>query len=118
MPRLSVDIDLNYCRRIDRTEMLSDRDIITDRISKYMTANGYTLSPKSKNYHALDSYVYEYVNCGGVKDNIKIPTEEEVRFWNAFREGRYCPELIFGATAEYENVENHPMALWKCRGKG
>ena len=72
MPRLSVDIDLNYCRRIDRTEMLSDRDIITDRISKYMTANGYTLSPKSKNYHALDSYVYEYVNCGGVKDNIKI----------------------------------------------
>ena len=72
MPRLSVDIDLDYCRRIDRTEMLSDRGIITDRISKYMTANGYTLSPKSKNYHALDSYVYEYVNCGGVKDNIKI----------------------------------------------
>ena len=52
--------------------MLSDRDIITDKICKYMTANGYTLSPKSKNYHALDSYVYEYVNCGGVKDNIKI----------------------------------------------
>lgn len=25
------------------------------------------LSPKSKNYHALDSFVYEYVNCGEVK---------------------------------------------------
>ena len=37
-----------------------------------MNANGYMLSPKSKNYHALDSFVYEYVNCGGVKDNIKI----------------------------------------------
>lgn len=33
-------------------------------------------------------------------------------------EGRYCPELIFGATAECANVEKHPMALWKCRDKG
>lgn len=30
------------------------------------------LSPKSKNYHALDSFVYEYANCGGVRDNLKI----------------------------------------------
>ena len=72
LPRLSVDIDLDYCRSIDREEMLLDREIITDRISKYMTANGYVLSPKSKNYHALDSFVYEYMNCGGVKDNLKI----------------------------------------------
>ncbi|MDE7283283.1 MAG: nucleotidyl transferase AbiEii/AbiGii toxin family protein [Lachnospiraceae bacterium] len=72
LPRLSVDIDLDYCRSIDREEMLADRDVITDKISKYMTANGYVLSPKSKNYHALDSFVYEYMNCGGVKDNLKI----------------------------------------------
>lgn len=72
LPRLSVDIDLDYCRSLDREDMLSDREIITDRISKYMTANGYVLSMKSKNYHALDSFVYEYMNCGGVKDNLKI----------------------------------------------
>ena len=256
LPRLSVDIDLDYCRSIDREKMLADRNIITDKISKYMNANGYTLSPKSKNYHALDSFVYEYVNYGGVKDNIKIeinymlrchvlpvarravklpwneekltvlsvapleifasktvalltrtaprdlydmynmvkyglfdeseeamfrkcaafysaigaecpperfeldnvgnvskqqikrdldlvlrkgerfdlemaqnevckylasvlmPTEEEEMFWNVFTEGRYCPELIFGATSECTNVEKHPMALWKCRDKG
>ena len=256
LPRLSVDIDLDYCRSIDREKMLADRDIITDKISKYMNANGYTLSPKSKNYHALDSFVYEYVNCGGVKDNIKIeinymlrchvlpvarrevrlpwkeekltvlsvapleifasktvalltrtaprdlydmynmvkyglfdeseevmlrkcvvfysaigaeyppekfeldnvgnvskqqikrdldpvlrkgerfdlemaqkevckylvsvlnPTKEETMFWKAFGDGRYCPELIFGVTAECVNVEKHPMALWKCRDKG
>lgn len=256
LPRLSVDIDLDYCRSIDREKMLADRDIITDKISKYMNANGYTLSPKSKNYHALDSYVYEYVNCGGVKDNIKIEinymlrchvlpvarrevklpwneekltvlsvapleifasktvalltrtaprdlydmynmvkyglfdeseeamlrkcavfysaigaeyppekfeldnvgnvskqqikrdldpvlrkgkkfdlemaqkkvreylasilrtTEEEEMFWEAFAEGRYCPELIFGDAAECTNVVKHPMALWKCRDKG
>lgn len=72
LPRLSVDIDLDYCKSIDREEMLADRDVITDKISKYMTANGYVLSQKSKKYHALDSFVYEYVNCGGVKDNLKI----------------------------------------------
>lgn len=72
LPRLSVDIDLDYCKGIDREEMLTDREIVSSKISKYMTANGYTLSPKSKNYHALDSFVYEYTNAGGVKDNLKI----------------------------------------------
>ena len=72
LPRLSVDIDLDYCKSIDREEMLVDREIVSSKISKYMTANGYTLSPKSKNYHALDSFVYEYINAGGVKENLKI----------------------------------------------
>lgn len=65
LPRLSVDIDLDYCRSIEREEMLADRKIIADKISKYMVANGYILSQKSKTYHALDSFVYEYVNFGG-----------------------------------------------------
>lgn len=52
--------------------MLADREMITDKISKYMVANGYVLSLKSKAYHALDSFVYEYVNAGGVRDNLKI----------------------------------------------
>lgn len=47
LPRLSVDIDLDYCKSMDRDEMLSDREIITEKISKYMAANGYTLSSKS-----------------------------------------------------------------------
>lgn len=72
LPRLSVDIDLDYCKSIDRTEMLTDRETITNKIKKYMAANGYILSPRSKSYHALDSFVYEYINCGGVRDNLKI----------------------------------------------
>lgn len=27
---------------------------------------------KSKNHHALDSFIYEYVNAGGVRDDLKI----------------------------------------------
>jgi len=52
--------------------MLSERDVITEKISKYMKANGYVLSQKSKKFYALDSFVYEYTNLGGVKDNLKI----------------------------------------------
>ena len=37
-----------------------------------MAAAGYHLSQKSKTYHALDSFVYEYQNAGGMKDNLKI----------------------------------------------
>lgn len=72
LPRLSVDIDLDYSRMVSRDTMLEERAVITERISKYMIASGYALSGKSKNYHALDSFVYEYQNAGGMKDNIKI----------------------------------------------
>lgn len=71
-PRLSVDIDLDYSKNVTRDEMMATRSIINDRIEKFMKANGYLLSPKSKQYHALDSFVYEYSNSGGMKDNIKV----------------------------------------------
>lgn len=117
--------------------MLADRGIITEKISKYMMANGYVLSPKSKSYHALDSFVYEYINCGGTKDNLKIeinymlrchvlpvarrevrlPWNEEKLFWKAFSEGNYYPDWVFGDSDEFRNIAKHPMALWMCRDK-
>ena len=72
LPRLSVDIDLDFGENMPREEMLKAREVLAGRISKYMEANGYRLSPKSKNHHALDSFVYEYQNAGGMKDNLKI----------------------------------------------
>lgn len=72
LPRLSVDIDMDYSKDTSREAMLQEREQITDHIRKYMTASGYSLSPKSKQYHALDSFVFEYVNSGGMKDNLKI----------------------------------------------
>lgn len=72
LPRLSVDIDLDFSENLPREEMLAVRKLVTERIKKYMTARGYTLGLNSKFYHALDSFVYEYQNAGGMKDNIKI----------------------------------------------
>ena len=72
LPRLSVDVDMDFSENVPREEMLAIRKQITERISKYMTAAGYYPSQKSKTYHALDSFVYEYQNVGGMKDNLKI----------------------------------------------
>lgn len=72
LPRLSVDIDLDFSENLPREEMLAVRKLITERIRKYMTARGYTFGLNSKFYHALDYFVYEYQNAGGMKDNIKI----------------------------------------------
>jgi len=72
LPRLSVDIDLDFINSVLREEMLAKRELITEHLQKFMVASGYTLNEKSKQYHALDSFVYDYVNAGGTKDNLKI----------------------------------------------
>lgn len=72
LPRLSVDIDMDYSKNVPAETMLQEREQINDHIRKYMSALKYNLSPKSKKYHALDSFVYEYINAGGMKDNLKI----------------------------------------------
>lgn len=72
LPRLSVDIDLDYAKEVERAVMLNERKKITEHIQKYMVAACYQLSAKSKQYHALDSFVYDYVSAGGMKDNLKI----------------------------------------------
>ena len=79
LPRLSVDIDLDFSKNAAREEMLAIRKSLGSRISRYMVANGYRLSPKSKNHHALDSFVYEYRNAGGMKDNLKIEVNYMLR---------------------------------------
>lgn len=79
LPRLSVDIDLDYTHNDSREEMIEKRRKISDSIIKYMAMSGYELSPKSKSYHSLDSYVFSYVNTGGVKDNIKVEINYSLR---------------------------------------
>lgn len=57
MPRLSVDIDLDYCNDCGREEMMSERNVITSVILSYMNTQGYMLTSGSKSPHSLDSWV-------------------------------------------------------------
>jgi predicted nucleotidyltransferase component of viral defense system len=79
LPRLSVDIDLDYAHNNSLEDMTKEREEITTVIKRYMAAEGYELSGKSKSYHSLDSFVYTFVNSAGVRDNIKLEINYSVR---------------------------------------
>lgn len=79
LPRLSVDIDLDYTVEQSREEMLHQREHITEEIQIYMATQGYSLSPRSKTRHSLDSFVFVYQNLGGMNDNIKIEINYSLR---------------------------------------
>ena len=79
LPRLSVDIDLDYLKSDSREEMFKNRKLIHTIIERYMLSQRYTQSPKTKNPHSLDSWVYEYSNAGGNKDNIKLEINYSLR---------------------------------------
>lgn len=44
LPRLSVDVDLDYSKDTDREGMLEDRQRIVEDMEKYMSAEGYQKS--------------------------------------------------------------------------
>ncbi|MCD8028821.1 MAG: nucleotidyl transferase AbiEii/AbiGii toxin family protein [Erysipelotrichaceae bacterium] len=79
LPRLSVDIDLDYIPNDTKEEMLINRELITDSINQYMINSGYTLTTNSKNYFSLDSFVYRYINTGGNYYEIKIEINYSLR---------------------------------------
>ena len=79
LPRLSVDIDLDYSRETDREGMLEDRKHIAEDMEKYMAAEGYQKSVKSKTSHSLDSMIFTYQNTAGINDNIKIEINYSMR---------------------------------------
>lgn len=79
LPRLSVDIDLDYTVNESKEEMLENRKMVSEKIKKYMFSEKYELSSKSKTYHSLDSFVFTYINSAKVKDNIKIEINYSLR---------------------------------------
>lgn len=98
LPRLSVDIDLDFSQNLPREEMMSAREKVTDAVKVYMAGQGYNLSPASKYYHSLDSFVFTYVNLGGVKDNIKIEINYSLRahIFEPSQRKMFAPELNNG----------------------
>ena len=79
LPRLSVDIDLDFAEDLPLDEIMAVREAIRTTIKQFMIMNGYTRSEKSKEHHTLDSDVYQYINTGGAKDYIKIEVNYSLR---------------------------------------
>ncbi|MCD8107027.1 MAG: nucleotidyl transferase AbiEii/AbiGii toxin family protein [Oscillospiraceae bacterium] len=113
LPRLSVDIDLDYSRNVPREAMLQEREQINNRIQKYMVASGYVLSPKSKQYHALDSFVFEYINAGGMRDNLKIEINYMLRC-HVFPTSRRAVKLPW-SESELTVLSIDPMEIFSAK---
>lgn len=53
LPRLSVDIDLDYTTNIDANELEIEKKNIKDKIVKYMTSQDYFISKDAREHYAL-----------------------------------------------------------------
>lgn len=105
IPRLSVDIDLDFTENCDRVSMLRKRKNIADKLHAFLFRNGYRLMPRSKSPFSVDSWVFQYTNVLGNLDNIKIEINYSLRchlfpmeFW---------PILL----SPFSNVEVRSLAL-------
>lgn len=79
LPRLSVDIDIDYTPNDTREDMQAAREKITALIKDYMEMEGYQLSKASRFTHSLDAFHYQYQNSGGNRDMIKIELNYSLR---------------------------------------
>ena len=95
LPRLSVDIDMDFTPNESKENMIALREKITDTIKAYMENEGYLLSPKSRFHHSLDAFHYEYTNAGGNKDRIKLELNYSLRahIFNGI-ERKILPEIM------------------------
>ncbi len=110
LPRLSVDIDLDYLITNSREEMLENRDIINTTIDGYMVSRGYSKNPKTKNPHSLDSWVYDYMGASGNRDNIKIEINYSLRSHVLEPEER--PIITEHFTSEYKVKSLAPIEIY------
>ena len=71
LPRLSVDIDLDFTENISKDELLLIKERFSKRLIDYMWQEGYSIVDTRETF-ALTSFLFNYVNSAGNRDNIKI----------------------------------------------
>lgn len=71
LPRLSVDIDLNYIGALEKERMDEDRPKLEDRIERLMASKGYT-ARREPTEHAGGKWLYRYASALGGGGVIEI----------------------------------------------
>ena len=71
IPRLSVDIDLNYIGSLDRAFMLEERPLINNAIEEILRKNKFE-NYRSPGGHAGGKLVWRYASLMGQKGNLEI----------------------------------------------
>ena len=106
LPRLSVDIDLDFHSYDSREIVLEERGKVRELLYGYLEREGYHISQKSKDYFALESIVAVYQNNAGNPDNIKIETNYSLRHHIFSPVLRKMNTNIFGLSGEVRTLDS------------
>jgi len=79
LPRLSVDLDLDYAINDEKDAMLKNREEIKSVLKSYFIREGYSLNKNSRFSYSLDAFVISYAPSGGGSDNIKVEINYSMR---------------------------------------
>ena len=104
LPRLSVDIDMDFIPNLTREETENERERLTEILKGYMSEQGYSLSNASRFSHSLDAFHYNYVNAAGNKDMIKIEINYSLRTHVLPSENRVFVTEAFGEPIKVRTV--------------
>jgi predicted nucleotidyltransferase component of viral defense system len=105
LPRLSVDIDLDFHSYADRNTVLQEREEVRRLLISYLEREGYRILPKSKSYFALESIVAGFANNAGNHDNIKIEVNYILRHHVFPIVKRRIYTEVFGETGEMSTID-------------
>lgn len=72
LPRLSVDIDMDFVPNYNRECMGIAREKVMQILKEYMLQEGYQISSASRFSFNLDGFHFQYLNAGGNRDSIKV----------------------------------------------
>jgi predicted nucleotidyltransferase component of viral defense system len=72
MPRLSVDIDLDFTENLTREKTQSFRERFREVFAEYIGTENYSMLERPRSSYVMESYLLSYVATGGNRDNIKV----------------------------------------------
>jgi len=111
VPRLSVDIDLNYIGQLEREEMLQERPLINEAIYQILQQNRYELDRNPAHY-AGGKMVWRYPSVLGQKGNLEIDLNYMYRqpLWPV---KLLTPKIPFEKTIHVPVLDIHELAAGK-----
>lgn len=104
LPRLSVDIDLDFHSYASREVILEERKHTKQLLLDFLQREGYEILPKSKDYFSLESIVSRYENHAGNGDNLKIEINYSLRHHVLPIIQRNIQTEIFGETGQIQTL--------------
>jgi len=113
LPRLSVDIDMDYIPNDSKEDMMSNREMIGSLLTNYMESEEYDLSVNSRFSHSLDSFHFQYRNAAGNKDMIKIELNYSMRSYVLDIADREILTDAFGERIRIRTV--HPIEIFAAK---